>query len=696
MKKQYILPILGLCAAFFTTACSDEDYGTNDFTRPGGGNSIFLNCQSQLDENTKVIWAADSKIGFFCEQTETVNLAVGVAAPFVGQTEGMFYTQVLWNKEAGEHALYAYVPYNEKNTSAKAIAGNLSNAQLQAGTSRDHLTSNALTYAVAKSAEVETAVPMNFKHALGYVDFNCKTTAKYIGWKVKSIEFSTEEGTYLAGNYAFDLTTELFAIANGSSKIKLSVNKAPDLKSGEVFHGYMFMNPLDLSAKQCNVEVIIEKAGQPVDIGLSGSITVPALQAGDFTTLNLDLDNLQADAVEDKSVDLSAVETANCYIAGTAGQEYRFKATVMGNGKATPAGENKTIAPGITPAPLSPASVAILWQSEKNLLSGVTLKNNYIYFTLNGSSETPLVAGNAVIAAYDDAGAIVWSWHIWVTDVDLNAKVQTYTVHADYSSFPNYQSPVMMDRNLGATDNNIWSSLTDPKGGHGLFYQWGRKDPIIGPSTNSATTHATVYNGENQEVEFSFTSTTVIKRADIAKTPMSFVKSVAGETVGNWFAEDAYDLWGNSVGWAADGSDGTTGTKSIYDPCPPGYRVPHPYVWSGFTSTVGGGRHTDANPAKITCTLNVAGNITTAGGVTFDNNGVSVVSPSTGFILSTSGVLQRVAPAGNGCVSLWANAGMKKGFSAQFYYDAATVNTPKANHRAMGYGVRCMKDKATN
>ena len=58
MKKQYTFLVLGLCAGLFTTACSDDDY-TNDFTRPAGGNQIFFNCQSQLDENNKVIWAAE-------------------------------------------------------------------------------------------------------------------------------------------------------------------------------------------------------------------------------------------------------------------------------------------------------------------------------------------------------------------------------------------------------------------------------------------------------------------------------------------------------------------------------------------------------------------------------------------------------------------------------------------------------------
>ena len=114
----------------------------------------------------------------------------------------------------------------------------------------------------------------------------------------------------------------------------------------------------------------------------------------------MELDNLTAALLEDLSIDLSATETANCYVAGKAVQEYRFKATVMGNGTITPAVEGDDTKKGITPSPLAPASASILWQSERSLISGVKLKNDYIYFTLNGSEETALKAGNAVIAAY--------------------------------------------------------------------------------------------------------------------------------------------------------------------------------------------------------------------------------------------------------------------------------------------------------
>ena len=677
MKKQIIYPILGLCASFFFTACGDDDYNQTDFTRPAGGNQIVLHCQSELDGN-KTSWNADSKVGFFCEQTNTKNLSVGLAAPSVGETKGLFYTKVNWGK--GEHTLYAYTPYNRSNTSEKSIAGILSNSQSQNGNSKDHLTSTAITYSVVKTTEIQDAITMDFKHALGYLDVCCTTDKKFAGWKIKSIELSTTDNISLAGKYKFDLTTEKLSITEGFDKIVLRTNKASEIIANETFHGYLSVNPIDLTGKKCNVRVIVEKP-EELDRQLTGSIDGILIKASQINSIEINLDNLDEDFLEDRSIDLSKDETANCYVAGKAGQEYRFNATIMGNGATTPAVEGDIRYKGIYPTALNPASAAILWQSDRNLLTGVKLKNGYIYFTLNGSKDTPLKSGNAVIAAYDTNETIIWSWHIWVTDVDLDAKAQTYTnIHKDYSKFPDFQSPIVMDRNLGATDNRIWATATDTKDAHGLFYQWGRKDPIIGPSTENASAFATIYDGDNNVTNFEFTAVEAIKREDIAKYPMRYVKG------DNWFAEDAYDLWGNSATYQADGGDGTTGSKSIYDPCPPGYRVPHAYIWSGFTSKATGGKHKDG-----TVTTTASGDITQQGGVTFENGG-TIIYPSTGFI--NQGALQRVSPAENGCISLWSNAGAKSKFSSQFYYDATNCNTPKANKRTFGFGVRCIKDKA--
>ncbi|WP_147625832.1 hypothetical protein [Alistipes provencensis] len=71
------------------------------------------------------------------------------------------------------------------------------------------------------------------------------------------------------------------------------------------------------------------------------------------------------------------------------------------------------------------------------------------------------MSGNAVVAATDAAGKILWSWHLWVT---------TYSPDTNQG---------WMDRHLGAMAN----SKEAGSAAFGLLYQWGRKDPF--PSTSA-------------------------------------------------------------------------------------------------------------------------------------------------------------------------------------------------------------------
>ena len=70
-----------------------------------------------------------------------------------------------------------------------------------------------------------------------------------------------------------------------------------------------------------------------------------------------------------------------------------------------------------------------------------------------------------MIAVKDASGKILWSWHIWATDFDPNAKTLKYTND-------NGSTWEFMDRNLGAANAESGSF-----GAFGLLYQWGRKDP---------------------------------------------------------------------------------------------------------------------------------------------------------------------------------------------------------------------------
>ena len=241
---------------------------------------------------------------------------------------------------------------------------------------------------------------------------------------------------------------------------------------------------------------------------------------------------------------LSKKGAANSYIVTEAG-EYKFWA-VKGNS-------------GIE---VNPATVEVLWETWNNaeevtansVIANVSLSGSYVVF----STPETLKPGNAVIAAKDAGGVILWSWHIWVPATEI--------VTAEYGIYP---AP-MMDRNLGA----LVAATADaaaPVESFGLTYQWGRKDPFPGPKA--------VKSGDNATVA-GVAVTTKPGNGTSAESCMTVEEAIANPTVlgftqnGDWLPAELADntLWQNEV-------------KTMYDPCPPGYRVPARDTESAFHSS---------------------------------------------------------------------------------------------------------------
>lgn len=150
-----------------------------------------------------------------------------------------------------------------------------------------------------------------------------------------------------------------------------------------------------------------------------------------------------------KPTDLSLAGTANCYIVSRPGS-YSIP-TVKGNSS-----ENVGEVTG----------AQVLWESFGNaekpssgdLVSSAEYADGKIIF----STPDEFHEGNAVIAATDASGKILWSWHIWLVE----DKIEEHR-------FAN-NAGIMMDRNLGAT-----SCVPGEVESLGLMYQWGRKDPFL-------------------------------------------------------------------------------------------------------------------------------------------------------------------------------------------------------------------------
>ena len=247
----------------------------------------------------------------------------------------------------------------------------------------------------------------------------------------------------------------------------------------------------------------------------------------------------EADEVVDQDpitgyVNLSESSTANCYIVNQGGS-YRISA-VRGNDASN--------------VLLTAKTAEVMWESFGSSLSigagalikSVMYKDGYICFKTNDYFKK----GNAVVAAKDESGNILWSWHIWITD-----QPQEHVYNNDAGT--------LMDRNLGATsaEPNIYSV--------GLMYQWGRTDPFMGPSSFD----------ENAE----FAKSSITWPAHVASDPSTGTVEYAianpttfityNENNKGWYYTSSSQMTDISWGWANSGK-----AKSIYDPCPAGWRVP--------------------------------------------------------------------------------------------------------------------------
>ena len=230
------------------------------------------------------------------------------------------------------------------------------------------------------------------------------------------------------------------------------------------------------------------------------------------------------------AVDLSADGTSNSYILTGPGL-YKFR-TVKGN-------SDETVG--------DVAMISVFWETfgtalaprACELINATSYKDGYAIFNVPEEYKE----GNALIVAKDNAGDILWSWHIW-----LLSELPGEHVYANGAG-------VMMDRNLGA----LSMEKGDAKG-FGLLYQWGRKDPFPGSAVingammaaATAKMYITISTAKEGTIEFA------------TRNPSTMILAGgAGSSDWLYYAEKGkYD----NTRWQSD--------KTIYDPCPSGWRVP--------------------------------------------------------------------------------------------------------------------------
>ena len=297
------------------------------------------------------------------------------------------------------------------------------------------------------------------------------------------------------------------------------------------------------------------------------------------------------------------------------------------------------------------SSVELTMCDTESLIEDPTIKTvneeKVIAFTVR---KIPATGGNAVVSVMDENGAIMWSWHIWVWPDDLTPVTITNATSYNYNILP---------VNLGSKWDD--ASKTHIKN---WFYQWGRPTPMLSPAAYNSTENATNYGVK----EFAVSTGPASSFGEGIQNPNKFfINSVSPY---NWFGTSSfYNLW--DANCTTVGNADNIVAKTVYDPCPVGFKMPNGNTFTYFS------------------TSNVVGSFNN--GWYFKRNAedtTGVFFPALGYRSNSGGPFSSVGS--NGYV--WLSSAAIQGYAYYLYFYSGNVRPQYSNRRASGFSVRPVQD----
>ena len=331
-----------------------------------------------------------------------------------------------------------------------------------------------------------------------------------------------------------------------------------------------------------------------------------------------------------------------------------------------------------------------------------------------------ITEGNIVVGVWtDDPSNILWSWHIWITkyqpdDIQGHApdagtyiySVESGEVHRYGGSAwttGRYKDGYAMDRNLGALDDRS-NGNTPP----GFYYQFGRKDPFPGAYTvytyNADGIRTTRAGDAVPKVAGSATGQNWKNVPYSVNNPRIYVTGSYYWTCGDVFNPVNYDysiVWQDPYnGYRTDVEEqGTNLTKSVFDPCPPGWKVPVNGTWADFSGD-GAGSSTTSQTVKFQWGVETFNGRNRGTGRTYypltfyasksnptDSSIPTIFFPASGY-RNDGGVMSYVGRDGH----YWSSSpvSVTDGFNLYFY--SSSVSPSYVRNRARGFLVRCVRE----
>ena len=520
-----------------------------------------------VDGKYPVIWTDTDVIKVYSEKN-----AAGVAYTYTGEADEGASSAVFTGEPVEGETRYAVFPetraYGFEDGKLKISFDILKKQEFHSSVQAN---GSNLKYMPMWAKETDEGV-FTFQNLCGAVSFSFNDYQEMRNMKIVSVKISSKEN-YISGSALLNPEDGTFTLSGEKDVEKtITISYADGLaiqstlttptvgQNGKA--GFVIGLPVGEYAAGDLTVTITDSFGRTFSRVVTSALKISAGETRAFPTLSFTFAYGEANSIV---VEPGATVTFDAALRYTFAKDFLAANMV----KVTNSAGDDFVEDGL--------KVETLWEIAEagtTLVSGAVIDNP----SLNGNEITVKAKngrGNALVVLKDVNDVILWSWHIWVVDgladLTFSGSSRNTTIH---------------NMNLGATQNSLYCAdkLYTNQEAIGLYYQYGRKDPFVMPKSLSRKTGSPYLTGkdltrrvERDEDDNNRANGRVdwaIKNPDariLRSKSTQNVRSAIGFSNWTYAADDLKKYWHSTE-------------KTIYDPCPKGYKVPDYDAFADFAS----------------------------------------------------------------------------------------------------------------
>ena len=581
MKKIYSALMLAAAVVATSVSCTKENYDEQNI-QPGKklvfSGSTVLDTKVSIGEKDggvyPLLWQEGDAISLWSENVApgepdgegnptVIGNLVGEQAQVwsgsTGKTSGVFQTNNPVSLSQDENIVILY-PASSLTYSEGVISATVPEFQEQRGSNSSiHIGKYAVSYdKILLKAEQTEDVTFHLNQKTAFVKL-VLSTSEYSSMQLAGASL-TCAGEKLSG--AVKVKVEDGTLSSSATSDRVGVKYRTPVPFSQTQEVYFTALPCDLTGKECILTVSMTDGSKTVTIpakingGKLEESKLSVITLNNISRATVDCDWYEPEETRDL-LDAWAYGPQNTYLIeqkASGSGDTEIKIDVKARGDFSKVRQPKYYGLYSGSSEMSsrqlihlPGDVAAYEEMPVNTVSSDWTITVYAYDqSKNGRWAT--------VALYDEDYNIIWSYMIMkYIEGDEPGDV----------AYPGTDI-VLLDRNLGATYSNAKAEELKTFDNAGAFFQWGRKDPFMWSNSGIDNRYNLKLAAEGSDISTAISNPGTFYSYN--KTP---------DTRGDWQATShRTDLWGgenNTTDWYDPSG---VGHKTIYDPCPAGYRVP--------------------------------------------------------------------------------------------------------------------------